>query len=126
MSEIEEEKEPPKELPVLRRMTKRQLQEVYDLLEEGKTLEEISDYFQKRYKCKPLSKDRLRKHRTKFYKVKRENEKSNSKKERGGDIKLHHPQPLVFTITNQDNQITKEDLFYTLKLFKSLEGTAKN
>ena len=113
-----EEKQSQKELPVLRRLTKSQIQEVYDLLEEGKSLEEISDFFQKRYKCKPLSRDRLRRHAVKFYKLKRE-------KDMDRDNKIHHPQPLVFFITNPNIQTTKEDLFHTLKLFKNLEKTTK-
>ena len=118
MSEIEKEKENQNELPILRRMTKRQVQEVYDLLEEGKTLEEISEFFQKRYKCKPLSRNRLQKHAVKFYKLKRE-------KVMDRHNKIHHPQPLVFIITNQNIRTSKEDLFQTLKLFKNLEETPK-
>ena len=113
MSEIEEDKlrkedgktkienkETPKELPVLRRMTKRQVQEVYSLFEEGKSLEEISKYFESRYNCKPLSKERLRKHLTNFYKLKDSE-----------DNKTHQPQPPVSIITNQDIRELKEKMF---------------
>ena len=114
MSEIEEDitkiknKESPKELPVLRRMTKRQVQEVYSLLEEGKTLEEVSKYFENRYNCKPLSEDRLRKHLTKFYKLKRMSESGDS----GAGNNINHTlQPPVSIITNQDIREIKEKMF---------------
>ena len=98
--EIDEDKESHKELPVLRRMTKRQVQEVYSLLEEGKTLEEISQFFEKRYKCKPLSKWRLQKHLTNFHKLKDEEEKFLREKDERNDEtikvienKIHSVQP---------------------------------
>ena len=102
-------KEPPEEKHVLRRMTKMQVQEVYGLLEEGKTLEEISNHFEKKYKCKPLPKDRLRKHLTKFYKLKSERE--NGENDDAGNNTSHSLQPPVSIITNQDIRQIKETLF---------------
>ena len=94
-------KESHKELSPLRRMTKMQVQEVLNLFEEGKTLDEVSKHFETRYKCKPLSKERLRKHLTNFYKL----------KERVKNNKTHHPQPPVSIITNQDIGELKEKMF---------------
>ena len=110
-----EKKESHKELPVLRRMTKRQVQEVYSLFEEDKTLEEVSKHFESRYNCKPLSKERLRKHLTNFYKL----------KDRIEDNKIHHLQPPVSIITNQDIRELKEKMFSlppTNNLSNSLEN----
>ena len=50
-----------KELRPLRRMTKKQEREVYTLFDEGKTFEQISEHFRKKYNCYPPSVDRLRK-----------------------------------------------------------------
>ena len=102
-------KEPPEEKHVLRRMTKMQVQEVYGLLEEGKTLEEISNHFEKKYKCKPLPKDRLRKHLTKFYKLK--SERGNEENGDAGNNTSHSLQPPVSIITNQDIQELKNKMF---------------
>ena len=95
-----EKKENHKELPALRRMTKMQVQEVYKPFEEGKTLDEVSKHFESRYNCKPLPKDRLRKHLTNFYKLKERNE----------DDKTHPPLPPVSIITNQDINVLKEKM----------------
>ena len=115
-------KNTPEELCVIKRFTKQQVGEVYDLLEEGKSLEEISKYFEIKYKCKPLQKDRLRKHVTKFYKMKRMSESGDGG---AGNNKNHSLQPPVSIITNQDIREIKEKLFSapaTNKHGKSLES----
>ena len=114
-------KNTPEELPVLQRMTKRQVQEVYDLLDQEKSYEEISKFFEQKYKCKPLSRDRLRKHAAKFYSLKRERE------ENGGveNNKSHSLQPPVSIITNQDIREIKDKMFSpppNNNLSKSLES----
>lgn len=115
-TEVEEDKtevvnkKTPEELPVLGRFTKRQVQEVYDLLEEGKNLEEISSFFQEKYKCRPLEKQRLQKHALKYYKLKRETE--SDKGGNYGDNKTRDPEPssAVSEITNEKGEITNEDI----------------
>ena len=74
MSETDN-KNTPEDLCIIKRFTKQQVAEVHNLLEEGKTLDEISKFFQRKYKCKPLSKWRLQKHQTNFFKKLEENEK---------------------------------------------------
>lgn len=92
----------------IKRFTKQQVAEVHDLLEEGKSLEDISLFFQKKYKCKPIPISRLRSHLTKFYKLKRMSENTNSCAENN---KNHSLQPPVSIITNQDIQELKEKMF---------------
>ena len=106
MSETDN-KNTPEDLCIIKRFTKQQVREVHKLFEEGKTLEEISLFFQKKYKCKPIPISRLRHHLTRYYKLKRMSESGN------GDVennKNHSLQPPVSIITNQDIRELKEKM----------------
>ncbi|MCD5401626.1 hypothetical protein LR013_03440 [candidate division NPL-UPA2 bacterium] len=91
----------------IKRFTKQQISEVQKLFEEGKSLEDISLFFQKKYKCKPIPISRLRYHLTRYYK-KHMSENANGDAENNEN---HTLQPPVSIITNQDLQEIKQKMF---------------
>ena len=111
-----ENKESPEELPVLTRFTKEQVQELYDLFEQEKSLEEISKIFEEKYKCRPLSKKRLRNHLYVFRKLKKAKTENDEGDNHEND-KAYDPETSS-EITNEDIQEMNERMFSTPESLK--------
>lgn len=116
-TEKNEEEKTVSEKNEIKRLSKKQIEEIYNLFEEGKNFDEVSRFFEEKYRCRPLKKQKLQYYFRKFRAKKEGNEKStnNANNKDNANININNAN----NNENKTEDMTKEDIEEIKKIMSS-------